>query len=99
MSGVLGVDITMKRNRHPADELGDVRAQIKTLQEREEELRRELLDPDADRVGDEWRAEVCHREQERLIYGASLRISDALPWKKFFRPIAFDVVQLKKVRT
>jgi len=33
----------MTRNRHPADELADVRAEIRALQEREAELRMRTL--------------------------------------------------------
>jgi hypothetical protein len=41
----------MLRNRHPADELADVRAEIKQLKIREAELRTTLSAPDADRHG------------------------------------------------
>jgi hypothetical protein len=45
-------------NRHPVDELADVRDEVRHLQEREGELRKVLLQPGASLTGDEYRAEV-----------------------------------------
>jgi hypothetical protein len=42
-----------KTNRHPTDELADIRGQIKTLQERESKLRAMLLNGDCDLTGDD----------------------------------------------
>jgi hypothetical protein len=47
-----------RQNRHPADVLADVRAEIKRLQAREHELREILLMPNADLAGDEYSAAV-----------------------------------------
>jgi hypothetical protein len=47
-------------NRHPADELHDVREQIQRLADREGELRQTLLGDGADLVGDEWQAQIKH---------------------------------------
>jgi hypothetical protein len=52
------VPLVRKGNRHPADELADVRAGLKRLQEREGELRALLLAKNADLVGDEYSAEI-----------------------------------------
>jgi hypothetical protein len=54
----------MIRNRHPADELADVRAEIKQLQIREAELRIELMT--SDRHGVQWTAIVETKNYERL---------------------------------
>jgi hypothetical protein len=47
-----------KTNRHPTDELADIRGQIKTLQERESELRAMLLNGDCDLTGDDYVAVI-----------------------------------------
>ena len=56
----------MTQNRHPVDQLADVRAEIKNLQEREAQLRTQLLDKDAHLVGSDFRARVNTRKQMRL---------------------------------
>ena len=45
-------------NRHPVDELADVRAERRRVEEREKELRRALLAEGASLVGDAWAASV-----------------------------------------
>jgi hypothetical protein len=62
----------MLRNRHPADALADVRAEIKQLQIREAELRNELLADGADRHGVQWEAVVRDRSQERIDAKAAI---------------------------
>lgn len=54
------------RNRHPVDELGDVRRRIRELQEREAELRRTILAGECDLTGDECEAEIVDKVHERL---------------------------------
>jgi hypothetical protein len=56
----------MASNRHPVDELGEVRAKIKVLQAREAELRAAVLDDNCDRVGDEYVAVVRAQSQARV---------------------------------
>jgi hypothetical protein len=52
-------------NRHPADELADVRARIRELERRESALRRIIIaDPDQ-RDGEEFKASVGERPCER----------------------------------
>jgi hypothetical protein len=47
------------RNRHPADELAELRAEIKTLQTREQELREMLIAADpAERIGMAYKATI-----------------------------------------
>jgi hypothetical protein len=53
----------MLQNRHPADELADVRSEIRRLEDREQELRIYLLEHPHDRTGIEHIATV--REQRR----------------------------------
>jgi hypothetical protein len=68
-------------NRHPADELADVRAEIKRLKAREAELRALLLRAGdvADLAGDEWRATMRSAWSTRLDLPAALaRLGKAL---------------------
>ena len=62
----------MFRNHHPADELADVRAEIKQLQIREAELRSELLADGADRCGVQWEAVIQDRSQDLLDVKAAV---------------------------
>lgn len=55
-------DCAPRRNRHPVDELADVRAEIKALQAREALLKAVLEDGGADTVGDEWLATICDED-------------------------------------
>jgi hypothetical protein len=59
----LGID---GDNRHPADQLSDVRAQIKELEEQESELRSYLLRHPDDLTGLEYIALVSSRSYKRV---------------------------------
>ncbi len=87
---------TPHSNRHAADALADVRSEIKQLQKREEELRDELLQHGANRVGDDWEATVRHCEIERLDTAAVIKHFGKAVLRQFFTDIAFDAVYLKK---
>lgn len=54
------------RNRHPVDELADVRTQIRELQICEDELRRQVLVGECGLVGDEYKACIREGTQGRL---------------------------------
>jgi hypothetical protein len=87
----------MLRNRHPADALADVRAEIKQLQIQEAELRNELLQADADRRGLEWEAWVWNCNQERLnIKAVKEHFGDAI--KPFLRPSKIQNVRLRRAQ-
>jgi hypothetical protein len=53
-------------NRHPADQLADLRASIRMLREQEAELRRQLLDHPDDLAGDEVEATITEAITERV---------------------------------
>ena len=53
-------------NRHPVDELFDTRAEIRRLQEREDELRAYLLEHPDDREGDEHVATIGEQRCKRV---------------------------------
>jgi hypothetical protein len=58
---------TVMTNRHPADEMADIREQIKVLKTREAELRHTLLNAEqADRIGEEWIAEIRQSKRKQL---------------------------------
>jgi hypothetical protein len=53
-------------NRHPVDELAEIRAERRRLAEREAALRVQLLASGADLEGDEYSASVREFEREEL---------------------------------
>jgi len=53
-------------NRHPVDELADVRAQIKVLQEHEARLRAVVLRGDCALAGDDYVANIKIKPQSRV---------------------------------
>jgi hypothetical protein len=57
-------------NRHPVDELAEIRAERRRLGEREAALRSQLLMPNADLVGDDYFAHVHQFEREELSRAA-----------------------------
>jgi hypothetical protein len=59
------------RNRHPADELADIREQIRQLRQREAELRGTLLGGRHDLVGDDYIVAVYDRLQRRIDLAAA----------------------------
>jgi hypothetical protein len=52
-------------NRHPADELADVRSEIRRLQQREVELRAYLLEHPRDRIGDDYTVSISSQSRKR----------------------------------
>jgi hypothetical protein len=62
----------MLRNRHAADLLADVRAEIKQLKIQEAELRNELLADGADRQGIQWEAVIQDHSQDRIDAKAAI---------------------------
>src|SRR6476620_5042429 len=58
---------TVGSNRHPADEMGEVRERIAEFEEREAELREILIAAtEAERVGEEWIAHVSEQHRKLL---------------------------------
>jgi hypothetical protein len=53
-------------NRHPVDELADIRAETKRLKEREDELRKLILSRQCTLAGDENVARITERSSSRL---------------------------------
>jgi hypothetical protein len=63
----------MVPNRHTADALADVRAEIKQLKIQEAELRNEFLADGADRCGVQWEAVIKELYFARAIFPATTR--------------------------
>jgi hypothetical protein len=63
------MNIRFETNRHPADELAEVRPMLAALKAREAELRQRLLTGN-DLRGDGWRAHVQIQSRERLDVAA-----------------------------
>jgi hypothetical protein len=53
-------------NRHPADELADTRAEIRRLEEREQELRTYLLEHPHDRIGAEFTVTIGEKRRRHV---------------------------------
>ena len=63
----------MRANRHPVDELADVRAQIRELRDREDALRRVILGSGCSLVGDEFEATIKKQITSRIDQAAAIR--------------------------
>src|SRR5262245_319434 len=56
----------MQTNRHPVDELGDVREQMKLFEQREKDLREHILTHSEDLVGDEFAAYIQTQNRSQV---------------------------------
>lgn len=89
----------MARNRHPVDDLADVRAEIKRLEAREEELKAEVgkLMGSADHIGgDEYIATQAISERKGGLDEAIMRLNKINPEE--YRKPASTVVSIKLAR-
>ena len=86
-------------NRHPVDQLADVRAQIKQLRAREDELRAEVLANPEDRAGDEHEAMLCETTVERVDLELMKRELGMLFLRPFLRQQVQTSVRLKPRQT
>ena len=59
-------EVAVKTNRHPVDELSDIRAEMKRLKAREDEIRDDILEGRCGLVGDQFDARVTNSESERV---------------------------------
>jgi len=84
------------KNRHPADELADVRDEIARLEWREAELRNVLLADGADRLGVEWEAAIRHGTNERIDVKSAIKHFGSAAVEPFLRRTDFCAVRLKR---
>src|SRR5262245_26399609 len=86
-----------RTNRHPADQLAEIRSTIRNLEEREAILRAELLADGANRRGDEWEAVIKVRKIERLDVPAARRALGTRLLQPFLRSSATEFVYLEPI--
>ncbi len=88
--------VTPRRNIHPVDELADVRAKIKSLEVREEELRDALLSPEASKIGVQWEASIKTHKANRFDLRAATRYFGTAALQPFMRLTPYKTVNLKR---
>jgi PD-(D/E)XK nuclease superfamily len=82
-------------NRHPADQIADVRLQIKLLEKQETDLRERLINAtELDRVGDDWIAKVSEQKKRLLDREALENHFGADTLQPFMRESAATVLKL-----
>jgi hypothetical protein len=82
-------------NRHPADQIADIRQQIKVLKEQETELRERLINASGlDRVGDDWIAKVSEQKRHSLDQKALKNHFGAHALQPFMRESVATVLKL-----
>jgi hypothetical protein len=81
-------------NRHPVDQLADIRAEIKTLKTREEQLRDKILAGECGEVGDQYVARIDTRDKRTLDVDLLTRHFGAETLKPFFKTSTFATIRL-----
>jgi hypothetical protein len=84
------------QNRHPADELSDVRSEIKRLEDREEELRAYLLEHPNDRKGVDYEVLIGTQQRKRVDLRALADEIGASLLARFTRYISVAIVKLRE---
>ncbi len=85
------VPISPRRNRHPADELGEVREALRHLRAREGELRQQLLAMPDETTGSQFEADI--RTQRCRVF-----LKERLPRDVLNQPVLWDT-RVSKVVT
>jgi hypothetical protein len=97
MKGSVMTAATTLRNRHPADELADVRAEIKELEAREAKLRGVLIAAGANRIGVQFEAVVWDRHPRQLDAKALAAHFGADALAPFYRKVDRKIVKLRQL--
>lgn len=84
----------MSTNVHPADELADIRSQIKALQSRESELRERLLSGTVSMRGDHWFATIEQSSRETVDKTALISALGRTRVEPFLKTSKFPVIKL-----
>jgi hypothetical protein len=91
---------TAMANRHPADELADIRDQIAVLKTRETKLRNALLNAEqSDRIGEEWIAEITQWKSNRLDNAALKKHFGLEALQPFMRESVTNSIKLISIQT
>jgi hypothetical protein len=83
-------------NRHPVDQLADIRAEIKVLKQREEALRSEVLANPEDLSGDDNEAMLCQTTRETVDLDLMRRELGMVFMRPFLREQVVTSVRLKQ---
>jgi hypothetical protein len=86
----------MLRNRHAADRLADLRDEIRRLQAEADQLRAELMAPDADLCGAEFEAFIQDRVQDRIDVAAAIRALGRDALRPFLRRSNWQELRLRR---
>ena len=84
------------QNRHPADELADVRSEIRHLEDREEQLRSYLLEHPHDRKGVDYEALIGTQQRKRVDLKALADEIGASLLQRFTRYATITMVKLRE---
>jgi N-methylhydantoinase B/oxoprolinase/acetone carboxylase alpha subunit len=87
--------MTDQTNRHPVDQLADVRVQIAALKAREDELRKLILSGEADYRGDEWWADITTQSAKRIDTAAVREAFSEERLAPFMRESVTKTIRLK----
>jgi hypothetical protein len=91
---------TAMGNRHPADELADIRDQIAVLKTRGTKLRNALLSAEqSDRIGEEWIAEITQWKSNRLDNAALKKHFGLEALQPFMRESVTKSIKLISIQT
>lgn len=94
------ITLTETANRHPSDEIADIRDQIAALKTRETQLRDALLTAElSDRIGEEWIAEIKESKSSRLDNDALRKHFGLEALQPFMRESVIKSIKLISVRT
>ena len=85
-------------NRHPVDELADVRAEVARLKDREDTLRKLIIDGECGMRGDDFLATVTTARTERLDTKAVREAFEPEVLKPFIRTSEITTVKTKPMR-
>jgi len=85
----------MNTNRHPVDELADIRATIRHLQEREGNLRAAILAGACSLTGDQHLATVTTQSTQRFDKAAAIRALGMERLRPFMSEAEFKIVKVR----
>ena len=86
----------LTQNRHPVDELADIRERMKPLKRREEELRQMILDHECEAEGEEYAAAVSVTVRENLDQAKLIKEMGMKVLRPFMRTSEIRTIRLKE---
>ena len=86
----------MASNRHPIDELSDVRSEMKRLKAREDELRSVILGGECGLAGDQFNASITLSQQNKMDMDAVRKALGAELVKAMTKSVPIRVIKLSE---